>query len=323
MSWKRMEFEPASFSRSRGCCIGRTFVIRAATIANADASGVGAKQRRQRARNLKTKRGSQENIDMEIIDLTGRKGLVVGIANQHSLAWSAAQHFRNAGADLAITYLNDKAKPFVESLAREAEAPIFLPCDVTVPGQVEALFEAVQKEWGRLDFLFHAIAWARKEDLHGRLTDCSADGFAESMLISCHSLIAMAKLAEPLMDKGGSLMTLSYFGAEKVVDHYNVMGPVKAALESSVRYLAHELGGKAIRVNAISAGAVKTRAASGIEHFDELLNESIRKAPLRRIVDACEIGRVALLLASDYTGAITGEVLYVDAGFHIEGMVLH
>ena len=260
---------------------------------------------------------------MELIDLNGRKGLVVGIANEHSLAWAAAQHFRNAGADLAITYLSEKAKPFVEPLAQEVESPLFLPCNVSVPGQLEAVFSAIEKEWGRLDFILHAIAWARKEDLHGRLTDCSEEGFSESMLISCHSFIRMAKLAEPLMNNGGSLMTLSYYGAEKVVDHYNVMGPVKAALEASVRYLAHELGRKNIRVNAISAGAVATRAASGIEHFDELLNETIRKAPLRRTVEACEVGRAALILASDYTSAITGETLYVDAGFHIEGMVFH
>jgi enoyl-[acyl-carrier protein] reductase I len=260
---------------------------------------------------------------MEFLDLTGRKGLVIGIANEHSLAWSAAQHFNNAGAELAITYLNEKAKPFVDPLAQQLSAPIFLPCNVSQPGQLEAVFDAIKQRWGQLDFLLHAIAWARKEDLHGRLTDCSADGFAESMLISCHSFIRMAKLAEPLLDKGGSLITLSYYGAEKVVDHYNVMGPVKAALEASLRYLAHELGPKAIRVNAISAGAVKTRAASGIEHFDELLNETIRKAPLRRTIDSCEVGRVALLLASDYTAAVTGEILYVDAGFHIEGMVFH
>tara|TARA_R110000787_G_scaffold181008_3_gene293163 strand:+ start:99000 stop:99782 length:783 start_codon:yes stop_codon:yes gene_type:complete len=260
---------------------------------------------------------------MELIDLNGRKGLVVGIANEHSLAWAAAQHFRNAGADLAITYLSEKAKPFVEPLAQEVESPLFLPCNVSVPGQLEAVFSAIEKEWGRLDFILHAIAWARKEDLHGRLTDCSEEGFSESMLISCHSFIRMAKLAEPLMNNGGSLMTLSYYGAEKVVDHYNVMGPVKAALEASVRYLAHELGRKNIRVNAISAGAVATRAASGIEHFDELLNETVRKAPLRRTVEACEVGRAALILASDYTSAITGETLYVDAGFHIEGMVFH
>jgi len=260
---------------------------------------------------------------MELIDLKGRKGLVVGIANEHSLAWSAAQHFRNAGADLAITYLNEKAKPFVEPLAQEVDASLLLACDVSKPKQLEAVFAEIEREWGRLDFILHAIAWARKEDLHGRLTDCSGVGFSESMLISCHSFIHMAKLAEPLMDKGGSLMTLSYYGAEKVVDHYNVMGPVKAALEASVRYLAHELGSKDIRVNAISAGAIATRAASGIMHFDELLNETIRKAPLRRTVDACEVGRTALILASDYTSAITGETLYVDAGFHIAGMVFH
>lgn len=260
---------------------------------------------------------------MEVLDLTGRKGLVVGIANEHSLAWWAAHHFRNAGAELAITYVNDRTRPHVEPLARRVEAPIFLPCNVAAPGDLEAVFEAIRRTWGRLDFLFHAVGWARKEDLRGRLTDCSAEGFAESMLVSCHSFIRMAKLAEPLMDRGGSLMTLSYYGAEKVVDHYNVMGPVKAALESSVQYLAHELGRKAIRVNAISAGAVQTRAASGIAHFDELLNESVRKAPLRRTVEACEVGRTALLLASDYTAAMTGEVLYVDAGVHIEGMVFH
>lgn len=260
---------------------------------------------------------------MEVIDLNGRKGLVIGIANEHSIAWSAAQHFRNAGADLAITYLNDKARPFVEPLAQSVGATLVLPCDVSEPGQLEAVFEAIEKEWNGLDFLLHSIAWARKEDLHGRLTDCSADGFAESMLISCHSFIRMAKLAEPLMKNGGSLITLSYYGAEKVVDHYNVMGPVKAALEASVRYLAHELGPKSIRVNAISAGAVATRAASGIAHFDELLNETVRKAPLRRTVDACEVGRAALMLASDYSTAITGGTHYVDAGFHIEGMVFH
>ena len=260
---------------------------------------------------------------MEVLDLTGRKGLVVGIANEHSLAWAAAQHFRNAGAELAVTYLNDKAKPYVEPLARAVEAPICLPCNVANAGELDAVFEAIRDSWGRLDFLFHSIAWARKEDLHGRLADCSAEGFAESMLISCHSFIRMAHLAEPLMDKGGSLITLTYYGADKVVDHYNVMGPVKAALEASVRYLAHELGRKNIRVNAISAGAVQTRAASGIDHFDELINESTRVAPLHRQVESCEVGRTALVLASDYTSAVTGEVLYVDAGFHIEGMVFH
>jgi len=256
----------------------------------------------------------------EVLDLSGRKGLVVGIANEHSLAWAAAQHFHSAGSELAVTYRDGKAKPYVEPLAREVGAAIFLPCNVATPGELEAVFAAINDRWGRLDFVLHAVAWARKDALLGRLTDCAAERFAESMLISCHSFIHMAKLAEPLMQNGGSLITLTYYGAEKVVDHYNVMGPVKAALEASVRYLAHELGPKNIRVNAISAGAVATRAASGIEHFDELLNETRRTAPLRRSVDLQEVGRAALLLASDYTTAITGEVLYVDAGFHIEGV---
>lgn len=260
---------------------------------------------------------------MGILDLKGRKGLVVGIANEDSLAWSAARHFREAGADLAITYYNDKAKPFVEPLATTVGAPIFLPCNVSMPGELEAVFDAIRARWGRLDFLFHSIASARKDDLHGRLIDCSMDGFAEAMVVSCHSFIRMARLAEPLMDQGGSLMTMSYYGAEKVVEHYNVMGPVKAALEASVRYLAHELGQKNIRVNAISAGPVRTRAASGIQHFDELLTEVARKAPQRRVVEACEVGRVALMLASPYTTAITGEIIHVDAGYHIEGMVFH
>lgn len=260
---------------------------------------------------------------MEAIDLGGRKGLVVGIANEHSLAWAAARRYRSAGAELAVTYLNDKARPFVEPLAQAVQAPLFLPCDVRVPGQLEALFEAVGARWEKLDFLLHAVAWARSEDLHGRLADCSAEGFAEAMLVSCHSFVRMAKLAEPLMARGGSLTTVSFFGAERVVDHYNLMGPVKAALEASVRYLAHELGREGIRVNAISAGAVPTRAASGIEHFGELLEETVRRAPLRRTVEPDEVGRAALLLASDHAGAITGEVLHVDAGFHIAGMVFH
>lgn len=262
-------------------------------------------------------------IHQELIDLNGRTGLVVGVANEHSLAWEAARSFHNAGAELALTYFNDKARPFVEPLARETGAPVFMPCNVATPGELEAVFEAITRRWGRLDFLLHAVAWARRGGLHARLADLDADAFAESMLVSCHFFIRMAKLAEPLMTEGGSLITLSFYGAEKVVDHYNVMGPVKAALETSVRYLAHELGPRGIRVNAISAGPVKTRAASGIEHFDELLNETVRRAPLRRTIDAADVGRAALLLASDYTTSITGEILFVDAGFHIAGMIFH
>jgi enoyl-[acyl-carrier protein] reductase I len=222
-----------------------------------------------------------------------------------------------------MTYLNDKAKRYVAPLADELSAELLLPCDVAVPGQLDAVFDTIRNTWGKLDIVFHAIAWARKEDLHGRLTDCSAEGFSEAMLISVHSFIRMARLAEPLMGAGGSLITLSYYGAEKVVDHYNVMGPVKAALEASVRYLAHELGPKGIRINAISAGPISTRAASGIQHFDELLAEAAAKAPLRRTVEACEVGRVSVLLASDFGASITGEVIHADAGFHVAGMIFH
>ncbi len=259
----------------------------------------------------------------QAIGLDGRKGLIVGIANEHSLAWAAARWFRYAGADLAVTYLNDKAKPFVAPLAERVAAPLLLPLNVAVAGELDAVFERIRQTWGRLDFVFHSIAWARADDLHGRLTDCSAEGFAESMLISCHSLIRMAKLAEPLMDQGGSLTTLSFYGAEKVVDHYNIMGPVKAALEASVRYLAHELGPKGVRVNAISAGPVQTRAASGIAHFDEMVTEAAAKAPLQRSISSDEVGRAALMLASPLSSGMTGEVVHVDAGFHVDGMIFH
>jgi len=260
---------------------------------------------------------------VESIDLNGRKGLVVGIANEHSLGWAAARRFRSAGAELAMTYYNDKARARIEPLARQVEAGLFLPCDVAAAGEIEAVFREIERNWGRLDFLLHSVAWARKNALQRRLIDCPAELFAESMLVSCHSFIRMASLAEPLMPKGGSLMTMTYYGAEKVVEHYDVMGPVKAALEASVRYLAHELGPSGIRINAISAGAVRTRAAGGIEHFDELLREAERRAPLRRGIDPDEVGRVAALLASDHAAAITGEIVHVDAGFHIEGMAFH
>lgn len=257
----------------------------------------------------------------ELLDLTGRKGLVIGIANEHSLAWPGALHFRQAGAELAVTFVGERARPHVAPLAERVDAPIFLPCDVGRPNELEAVFTAIRDTWGRLDFVLHAVGKARPEDLRGRLADCSAEGFAESMTVSVHSLIAIARLAEPLMVQGGSLITLSYLGAESVVEHYNVMGPVKAALESAVRYLAHELGPKGIRVNAISAGPVATRAASGLVGASDLLAASARVAPLRRNIETDDVGLAALLLASDYTAAITGETLHVDAGVHIEGPV--
>lgn len=249
--------------------------------------------------------------------LAGKKGFVLGIANEHSIAWGCAQAFRAMGAELAVTYLNDKAKPYVEPLALQLETAIFLPCDVQQPGQLEAVFQAMGQRWGRVDFALHAIAFAPKADLHGRLIDCSRDGFLTAMDVSCHSFIRMARLAEPLMSQGGALFTMSYYGAEKVVEHYNVMGPVKAALEGVVRYLAYELGPKGIRVHAISPGPVKTRAASGIDHFDDLLERAAKRAPARQLVSIEDVGVATALLATDYAKLITGETVYVDSGYHI------
>jgi enoyl-[acyl-carrier protein] reductase I len=252
-----------------------------------------------------------------VIDLSGKRGLVIGIANENSIATGCAQLFRAAGAQLAVTYLNARAEPFVRPIAEALEAPIVLPCDVTEPGQLEAVFAQIADEWGQLDFLLHSIAFAPREDLHARLVDCSAQGFSMAMNVSCHSFIRMAKLALPLMSAGGSLITVSFYGAERAVAHYNVMGPVKAALESSVRYLAADLAEQRIHVHAISAGPVKTRAASGIEHFDQLLDDVRDRTPARHLVTIEEIGRIAALLASDAGMALTGSTVYADAGFHV------
>ncbi|WP_348756456.1 enoyl-ACP reductase FabI [uncultured Aquincola sp.] len=251
--------------------------------------------------------------------LQGRKGLVVGIANEHSIAWGCAQAFAAAGAELAVTWFNDKARPFVEPLALQLKAPITLQLDVEQPGQMEAVFEAITRQWGRLDFVLHSIAFAPRSDLHGRVTDCSREGFLRAMDISCHSFARMARLAEPLMPEGGSLMTMSYVGAEEVIPSYGVMGPVKAALEASMRYLAAELGPRGIRVNAVSPGPLATRAASGIPQFDALLADAVQRAPLRRLVSLQDVGALCTFLAGDGARAITGSTLYVDGGHHILG----
>jgi enoyl-[acyl-carrier protein] reductase I len=251
--------------------------------------------------------------------LKGKKGLIVGIANRNSIAYGCAEVLHGAGAELAVTYLNAEAEPFVRPLAEELGSPIVVPCDVRERGQLEAVFSRIQKEWGRLDFLLHSIAYAPKEDLHSRITDCSEAGFAMAMDISCHSFIRMARLAEPLMTDGGCLLTVTFYGAEKVVEEYNLMGPVKAALESCVRYMAAELGPKRIRVHALSPGPLKTRAASGIERFDELLDRARARTPEHRLVGIEDIGNVAAFLVSDGAAALTGNIEYVDAGYHIVG----
>ena len=249
--------------------------------------------------------------------LKGKKALVIGVANQHSIAYGCARAFRELGADLAITYLNEKSKSYVEPLAKELEAPILMPLDVAKPGELEAVFERVTSQWGTLDILVHSIAWAPKEDLQGRLIDCSADGFKQAMDISCHSFLRMAKLATPLMKDGGTMFAMSYYGANKVVPNYNVMGPVKAALEASCRYLAYELGPRGIRVHPISPGPLKTRAASGLKDFDLLLNEAAQRAPLGELVDIMDVGFTCAFLATPYARRLSGETLYVDGGVHI------
>jgi enoyl-[acyl-carrier protein] reductase I len=249
--------------------------------------------------------------------LEDKKGLVIGIANEHSIAWGCAKAFRALGAELAVTYLNEKAKRFVEPLAHELEAPIMVPLDVRIPGQMEAAFEQVAKAMGHLDFVVHSIAFSPKEALQGRVIDVSRDGFLSTMEVSCWSFIRVAHLAEPLMHNGGTLFTMTYYGSQMVVANYNIMGVAKAALESAVRYIAAELGPKGIRVHAISPGPLATRAASGIPEFDELLDKAKEKAPARSLVSIDDVGMATAFLAHDAARLITGETLYVDGGYHI------
>jgi enoyl-[acyl-carrier protein] reductase I len=248
--------------------------------------------------------------------LKGKRGLVVGIANADSIAYGSAVKLRAFGADLAVTYLNAKAEPHVRPLAEQLQAEIVAPLDVQQPGELEALFDRIAREWGRLDFVIHSIAFAPRADLHGRVVDCSAEGFSQAMHVSCWSFLRMAKLAEPLMTEGGVLVTMSYYGADKVVGNYNMMGPVKAALEASVRYAANELGPKGIRVFAVSPGPLRTRAASGIAQFDELVQMAMERAPSHRLVDIAEVGRVVSFLVGGASSGMTGDTVYVDAGLH-------
>src|SRR4051812_40493606 len=249
--------------------------------------------------------------------LSGHKALVIGVANDQSIAYGCAKAFHAVGADVGITWLNDKAKPHVEPLAKELEATLTGPLDVAVPGQLEALFDKVRTQWGRLDILVHSIAFAPKEDLQGGLLNCSAEGFAKAMDVSCHSFVRMAKFAAPLMTDGGSMFAMSYYGANRVVTNYNVMGPVKAALEACCRYLAYELGPKGIRVHAISPGPLKTRAASGLKDFELLLTEAAEKAPIGELADIMDVGFTCAYLATPFARRITGGTVFVDGGSNI------
>ncbi|WP_173796298.1 enoyl-ACP reductase FabI [Hartmannibacter diazotrophicus] len=252
-----------------------------------------------------------------VVDLRGKRGLVIGIANDKSIAAGCSEVFYRAGARLAATYLNEKAEPFVRPVTDRLGCELVMPCDVRQPGQLEAVFERIEREWGGLDFLVHSIAFASKEDLHGRVVDASADGFALAMDVSCHSFIRMAHLAEPLMKDGGTLLAMTFYGSERVVDHYNLMGPVKAALESSVKYLAAELGPKGIRAHAISPGPIRTRAASGIDRFDALMEAAAARAPERLLIDISDVGNLAAFLVSDSARHMTGTIIPVDGGAHL------
>ena len=247
------------------------------------------------------------------------RGLIVGVANDSSIAWGCAKALYGQGADIAMTYLNDKTKKFIEPLAEQVNAQFLLPLDVTNDTQTENLFDEISTQWDDFDFLLHSIAFAPKEDLMGRVTDSSREGFLTAMDISCHSLIRLTRLSEPFMKNGGSILTMSYYGGRKVVDNYNLMGPVKAALEMAVRYLAVELGPKSIRVNALSPGPVKTRAASGLSHFDDLMEKAALEAPIHHLLTIEQIGEAAAFMLSDKARHITGQTIHIDNGYNLKG----
>lgn len=252
--------------------------------------------------------------------MTGKKGLIMGVANNRSIAWGIAKTAVAQGAEIALTYQGEAIKKRVEPLAGELDSQLVLPCDVTDAASVDDLFAEIDRAWGKLDFLVHAIAFSDKAELDGRYVDTSEQNFTQTMLVSCYSLTALAARAEKLMPTGGSILTLTYYGAEKVMPHYNVMGVAKAALEASVRYLAADLGKGGIRVNAVSAGPIKTLAASGISDFRYILKWNEYNSPLRRTVTIEDVGAAGVYLLSDLSRGVTGEVHHVDAGYHVQGM---
>mgnify|MGYP001627746495 FL=1 len=260
-------------------------------------------------------------MDNKNLFLKGKRGLVMGVANDRSIAWGLASMAAESGAELAFTYQGESLEKRVRPLAERVGSTLVLPCDVTDEDSIDAAFSAIEKEWGQIDFVVHAIAFSDKNELDGLYLDTTRENFKRTMDISVYSFTAVAQRAVPLMNEGGSLLTLTYYGAERVMPHYNVMGVAKAALEASVRYLAADLGSKNIRVNAISAGPIKTLAASGIGDFRYILKWNELNAPLKRNVTIEDVGRSGLFLLSDLGSGVTGEVLHVDAGYHTVGML--
>ena len=252
--------------------------------------------------------------------LAGKRGIIMGVANNRSIAWGIAKQAAEHGAELAFTFQGDALEKRVRPLADSLGSEIVLPCDVTDEGSIDQVFKTLEEKWGKLDFIVHAIAYSDKKELTGRYVDTSADNFAKTLNISCYSFTAIAARAEKLMTDGGSMITLSYYGAEKVIPHYNVMGVAKAALEASVKYLARDLGPKAIRVNSISAGPIKTLAASGIGDFRYILKWNELNSPMGRNVTIDEVGNVGVYFLSDLSSGVTGENHHVDAGYHVMGM---
>lgn len=252
--------------------------------------------------------------------MAGKRGLIMGVANNRSIAWGITKACHQQGASIALTFQGEALQKRVVPLAAEIGSDLVLPCDVTDSASMDAVFETLDKEWGGLDFLVHAIAYSDKDQLDGRYVDTTAENFAKTMAISCYSFTAIARRAEKLMSEGGALLTLTYYGAEKVMPHYNVMGVAKAGLEASVRYLAADLGQNGIRVNAVSAGPIKTLAASGISDFRYILKWNEYNSPLRRTVTIDEVGGAAMYLLSDLSRGVTGEIHHVDSGYHIVGM---
>jgi enoyl-[acyl-carrier protein] reductase I len=253
--------------------------------------------------------------------MIGKRAVILGVANDHSIAWAIARAFRNAGAELALTYPNEAIERRVRPLAESIGADIVLPCDVTRDEEIAAMFGALGERWGSLDVVVHAVAFALREDLKGRFLDTSRQGFQVALDVSAYSLVAVTRAAEPLLaERRGSVLTLSYFGAEKVIPHYNVMGVAKAALEACVRYLAHDLGPQGVRVNAISAGPLRTLSSAGVRDFKSMLHHQSERAPLRRNVTTDEVAAAAVFLCGDSAGAVTGEILHVDAGYNVMGI---
>lgn len=251
------------------------------------------------------------------MDLSSKRGLIIGVANQSSIAFGCAQVLAEAGASLCVTYQNEKTLKYVQPLLERLDNPLSCQLDVCSPDDIAALVQQLEKEWGKLDFLIHSVAWSPLDELHGRVIDSSSEGFLKAMDVSCHSFIRMAKAVEPLMADGGTLITMSYYGSQKVIDHYNLMGPVKAALESSVRYMAAELGDKGIRVHTVSPGPMPTRAGSGIKDFDHLMDDAVEHSPLHTLANPTDVGNLVSFLVSDAAKHMTGHLLYVDAGEHI------